>query len=113
MEIVAVVATVLAAFICAILTPWWSQKLEERRKLRETQSDKRAQENESDFKKLPPWVQDPCIQEGVRQLFIKTFGRAPSQRELYDMLNKTIIEKHTGTLTDEDWALFMTEQNSK
>ena len=67
---------------------------------------------EPDFAELPLSVQAPCIQEGARQLFIKTFGRAPSKRELYDTLNKSIVEQHTTTLTQDDYALFLAEQNS-
>ncbi|MGO9018097.1 MAG: toll/interleukin-1 receptor domain-containing protein [Syntrophobacteraceae bacterium] len=78
-----------------------------------TLSDVSEKEWQPDFADLPPSIQDPGIKETARQLFIKTFGHAPSKRELYDMLNETIIERGTETVSEEDWALFMAEQDSR
>lgn len=74
-------------------------------KQRSRLSDDTAKERQPDLAELPLSTQDPAILEGMRQLFINTFHRAPSKRELYDMLNRTIIERGTEMVTEDDLAL--------
>jgi len=66
-----------------------------------------------DFSNLPASLQDPAIQGGVRQLFIKTFGRAPSKQELYDLLIKTRPERAISYPTHEDLSLWEMEEKAK
>ena len=63
-----------------------------------------------DFSDLPEPVQDPAYKEVVRRWFIQTYRRAPSKQELYNILNKTIVNGGIHHLTEEDLAILEAEE---
>ena len=66
-----------------------------------------------DFSALPESVQDAAIQEGIRRLFIKTWGRSPSKQELYDQLKKTIVNQGISSVTNEDLTISEGEKKAQ
>lgn len=68
---------------------------------------KRGQENVE--LELPPQADDPAYREGIRQLFVTTYGCAPSRKEIDHLLAKSIVNTGSENMTLEELKAFLIE----
>lgn len=62
---------------------------------------------------LPPQASDPAFREGLRQLFVTTYGRAPSRKEIDQLCAKSIIKTGFDIGTLEDFEEFLKETDEQ
>lgn len=63
---------------------------------------------------LPPLANDPYVRDGIRQLFVKTYGRTPSRKEIDHLFAQSImVSTGTETVTFEEMESLYQENTNE
>lgn len=63
-------------------------------------------DNSTDELEMPPQANDPAIRDIVRRQLLRTYGRAPTKKEVDQMLAKTVVMSGVDHTTEQDLAEF-------
>jgi hypothetical protein len=72
-----------------------------------------SSEQNADELEVPPQANDPDFRDWLRQLFVTTYGRAPTRKEIDELCAKSIIKTGFERVTYEDLEAFIEQEGQK